>query len=218
MNSERSYSSLLRLSLIIIFTALFLDQALKIWIKTHMMIGQEIHVVKNWFIIHFTENNGMAFGMQFGGESGKIILTIFRIIAAGLIFWYLVTLINKKAHKGLIFTISLIFAGAVGNIIDSAFYGMLFSESNFNIAGFLPKEGVYGSFLHGKVVDMLYFPMIEGHFPSWFPVWKNEEFIFFRPVFNIADSCISVGVFTLIIFQKRFFPKNEEPNKQITND
>ena len=177
-----------------------------------MMLGDEIHVINNWFIIHFTENNGMAFGMQLGGDNGKIFLSVFRIIAVGAIGYYLYTLTKKKANKGLIITISLIFAGAVGNIIDSAFYGLAFSESLFSVAKFLPHEGGYSTFLHGKVVDMLYFPIIEGHFPQWFPVWKSEEFIFFRPVFNLADSCISVGVFTLIIFQKNFFPKKEEQN------
>jgi signal peptidase II len=172
-----------------------------------MILGEEFNVFGNWFIIHFTENNGMAFGMQFGGDNGKIILSIFRIIAVGAIGWYLFSLIKKKASNGLIMTISLIFAGAIGNIIDSAFYGMVFSESIFHVAKFMPQHGSYGTFLHGKVVDMLYFPMIKGTFPDWFPIWKNEEFLFFRPVFNLADSCISIGVFTMIIFQKKFFPK-----------
>ena len=196
-------------ALIIIFSVLLADQYLKFWIKTNMMLGEEFHVFGNWFIIHFTENNGMAFGMQFGGDNGKIILSIFRILAVGAIGWYLYSLIKKKASNGLIITISLIFAGAIGNIIDSAFYGLIFSDSSFHVASFLPKYGGYSSFLHGKVVDMLYFPLIQGHFPNWFPIWKNEEFLFFRPVFNLADSCISIGVFTMILFQKRFFPKDK---------
>ncbi len=145
--------------------------------------------------------------MEFGGNNGKFFLTLFRILASGIIFWYLNSLIKKKAHKGLIITASLIFAGAVGNIIDSVFYGYLFSDSIFQLATFLPSQGGYSTFFMGSVVDMFYFPIIQGHFPAWFPFWKNEEFIFFRPVFNIADSCISIGVFTLLIFQQKFFPK-----------
>lgn len=175
-----------------------------------MLIGTrgEIEVLGNWFILHFTENEGMAFGMKFGGEFGKMILSIFRIIAVIAIGWYLVKLHHQKAATGFIISISLIFAGALGNIIDSAFYGMIFSESTFHqVAHIFPVEGGYSSFLHGKVVDMFYFPIIQGYYPDWFPIWKGQEFIFFRPVFNIADSAITVGVFILIIFQKRFFKK-----------
>lgn len=175
-----------------------------------MYVGEEIHVAGNWFILHFTENNGMAFGMQLAGESGKLILSIFRIIAIVLIGWYLFHLTRRKAHPGLIISIALIFAGAVGNIIDSAFYGMIFGESTyFHTSTFLPEGGGYSSFLHGKVVDMLYFPVIEGQFPAWFPIWGSRDFIFFRPVFNIADSSITIGVFSLLIFQKKFFRKKE---------
>lgn len=201
---------MLKKSLLIIFLILFIDQAVKIWIKTNMYIGQEYSVFGNWFIIHFTENEGMAFGMKFGGEYGKLMLSVFRIIAVGGIGWYLYKLIKENADKLFIICMSLIFAGAVGNIIDSVFYGLIFSESYFNVAQFMPAEGGYGSFLHGKVVDMLYFPIISGNFPDWFPIWKGEEFLFFRPVFNIADSAISVGVVLLIIFQKRFFKKEDK--------
>lgn len=201
---------MLKKSLLIIFLILFIDQVVKIWIKTNMYIGQEYSVFGNWFIIHFTENEGMAFGMKFGGEYGKLMLSIFRIIAVGGIGWYLYKLIKENADKLFIISMSLIFAGAVGNIIDSVFYGLIFSESYFNVAQFMPAEGGYGSFLHGKVVDMLYFPIISGNFPDWFPIWKGEEFLFFRPVFNIADSAISIGVVLLIIFQKRFFKKEDK--------
>lgn len=197
-------------SLIIIFLIILVDQVLKFWIKTHMYIGEEYHVLGNWFLIHFTENYGMAFGIQLAGGFGKLFLSIFRILAVGAIGYYLFTLIAKKANTGLIISISLIFAGAFGNIIDSAFYGLIFSESGYyfnQIATLFPESGGYSSFLHGKVVDMFYFPIIKGHFPDWSPFWANETFIFFRPVFNIADSSITVGVFSLILFQKKLFKK-----------
>jgi signal peptidase II len=194
--------------LLIIFLVLVLDQALKIYIKTHFILGEE-HRIASWFIIHFTENNGMAFGMQFSGQYGKIFLSVFRIAAVSLIGYYLWTLVKRKAHVGLISSFALIFAGALGNIIDSTFYGVLFSDSGYELSTFLPKEGGYAGLLHGKVVDMFYFPLIEGHFPSWFPFWGNEEFLFFRPVFNISDSAITIGVVIILFFQKKFYPKSE---------
>ncbi len=198
-------------SLIIILVILLIDQSLKIWIKTHMFIGQEIHVIGDWFILHFTENNGMAFGMELAGESGKLILSVFRIIAIILIAFYLAKITREKVHPVLVISISLIFAGALGNLIDSAFYGLIFSESAYyHPAQLFPEGGGYSTFLHGKVVDMFYFPVIKGHYPGWFPFWGSQEFIFFRPVFNIADSAITVGVFTLILFQRKLFPKKPD--------
>ncbi|MDD5696220.1 MAG: lipoprotein signal peptidase [Bacteroidales bacterium] len=197
--------------LILILAILFADQFVKIWVKTHMFIGEEIHVFGNWFILHFTENNGMAFGIELAGESGKLILSVFRIIAIILIAFYLSKIIKEKAHRGLLISISLILAGALGNLIDSAFYGLIFSESAYyHPARLFPEGGGYSSFLHGKVVDMLYFPIIKGHYPGWFPFVAGREFIFFRPVFNIADSAITIGVFTLIIFQHRLFPRKSD--------
>ncbi len=179
-----------------------------------MSLGQEFQVFGNWFIIHFTENNGIAFGMEFNFPLGKLILTIFRIIASIGIGWYLYKMSKQKENFLLILSLSLIFAGAVGNIIDSVFYGLIFNDSTYQIANLFPKEGGYGALFHGKVVDMLYFPIIKGNIPQWFPFWKGEDFQFFRPVFNIADSAITVGVFIMLIFQKRIFPKNVEKQEE----
>lgn len=196
---------------LVVLLVLLIDQTSKVIVKTTMTLGQGIPVFQNWFYIYFIENEGMAFGMQFSGEYGKLILSIFRIVAVVFIGWYIHKLILQKAHKGLIVSISMIMAGALGNIIDSAFYGMLFSESTFfTPATFLPEGGGYASLLHGKVVDMLYFPLITADLPSWLPVWGGREFIFFRPVFNFADASITTGVFILLIFQKSFFAFEKE--------
>jgi signal peptidase II len=201
----------------IVLLVLLIDQIIKIYVKTHFFLGDEFRMA-DWAIIHFTENNGMAYGMEFGGEFGKLALSVFRIIAVAGIGYYLWKLNKQNEDRLYITCIALIFAGAVGNIIDSAFYGLLFSDSSYEIAQFLPEEGGYASFLHGKVVDMFYFPMIEGHFPSWFPVWGGEDFIFFRPVFNFADFSISLGVAIIIIYQKRFFTKkpDADTNEPVT--
>jgi signal peptidase II len=200
----------LKKALLIVFLVLLADQVLKFWIKTHMTIGQEIHVMGNWFIFHFTENEGMAFGISFGGAAGKLVLSIFRIIAVIIIAIYISRLSKKSTHPGLIVSFSLIMAGALGNILDSAFYGLIFNQSSYHsVATLFPPDGGYASFLHGKVVDMLYFPIIDTTLPSWVPIRGGEQFIFFRPVFNIADSSITTGVLLLLIFQKKFFAKNE---------
>jgi len=193
-------------SLLLIFLILITDQILKIWIKTHLQIGDEIHIFGNRGMLHFIENNGMAFGMEMGGKPGKLILSVFRIIAIGGIGWFLYSLVEKKAHIGLILAVSAIMAGAIGNIIDSAFYGIIFSESHYDkVAVLFPPEGGYSSFLHGKVVDMFYFPVINTRWPDWLPIKSGESFIFFRPVFNIADSAITCGVISIILFQKKMF-------------
>jgi len=197
--------SLGKKSVLFIILILFIDQALKIWVKTHLEIGQEIRLFGNWSILHFIENNGMAFGMEMGGKNGKFILSIFRIIAISGIGWFLSSLIKKKANTGLILAVSAIMAGAIGNIIDSAFYGMIFSESYNQPAILFPPGGGYSSFLHGRVVDMFYFPVINTQWPDWSPFRPGESFIFFRPVFNIADSSITCGVFSILLFQKKMF-------------
>ena len=191
--------SVLKNSILLVVLILVVDQIVKVWIKTTMMLGDEIPVFGNWFIIHFVENNGMAFGMQLAGKWGKMFLSLFRIVAVGGIAWYLVSLTKKNAPAGLIYSVALVLAGAFGNIIDSAFYGVLFSHSYGQIGTFLAAEGGYASFLHGKVVDMLYFPLIEGRYPEWIPGVGGNPFIFFRPVFNIADSSITIGVMVLLL-------------------
>ncbi|WP_199118422.1 lipoprotein signal peptidase [Pedobacter sp. ASV28] len=189
--------------LLLIFLVLLADQASKTWIKTHMYLGQEYKILGEWFIIHFTENNGMAFGLEFGGEFGKLALSLFRIIAVGGIGYGLHYMIKRKYHRGLILNVALIFAGALGNIIDSVFYGVIYK---------------YESLFHGRVVDMLYFPIVKGTFPSWFPVWGNEPFEFFRPVFNLADAAISIGVITILIFQKTYFKEEIKDEIGINNE
>jgi signal peptidase II len=201
----------LKKAVFIIVLILIIDQALKIWVKTHMHMGQEFSIFGNWFLIHFTENEGMAFGMKLGGSYGKLLLSVFRIIAIIAIGWWLYKVTRKPAPCGLVISISLVLAGAIGNIIDSAFYGMIFSESTLmQVATLFPPDGGYGTFLHGKVVDMLYFPIISGYYPSWFPVLGGDDFLFFRPVFNIADSSITIGVILMILFQKKFFTSPAE--------
>jgi len=198
-------------ALLIIFI-LVADQALKFYIKMHYILGEEHNVIGTWFRLHFVENEGMAWGLKFGGGLGKILLTLFRLIAVILGTFYLRQIIKKKYHTGFIICASLIYAGAFGNLIDSMFYGLIFSNSNpFTVATLFPAGGGYASFFHGQVVDMLYFPIIHTTYPSWFPIksWRGEEFEFFSPVFNLADSSISIGVIALLIWQKKFFPKKE---------
>ncbi len=193
---------------LLIFLVVFVDQALKIYIKTHYHLGETHAVIGSWFRLYFIENEGMAYGWQFGGDWGKLILTLFRMGAVVFGVFYLRKIVEKKYHTGFIICASLIFAGALGNLIDSMFYGMIFQDSNpisLNIAKIFPPHG-YAGFLHGKVVDMLYFPIIRNaHFPHWFPFWGGEDFEFFRPIFNISDASISVGIITILVFQKRFF-------------
>src|SRR4030042_4724160 len=192
-------------AIFLIISILIADQILKFWVKTHMVVGEDIPLFGKWGMLHFIENNGMAFGMEMGGKTGKLILSSFRIIAIFAIGWFLNSIISKKVNLGLILAVSAIMAGAIGNIIDSAFYGMIFSESFSQPAIAFPEGGGYSSFLHGRVVDMFYFPIINTHWPSWSPIKPGESFVFFKPVFNIADSAITCGVISIILFQKRMF-------------
>ena len=199
---------------LLIALILLADQALKIYIKTHYYLGEEHNVLGRFFRLHFVENPGMAWGWKFGGDWGKVILTLFRLVAVIGGVFYLRSIVKKQYHPGFILCAALIFAGAAGNLIDSMFYGMMFNNSDYfmrNIAVLFPRTGGYAGFLHGQVVDMLYFPIIQSHFPSWLPVWGGEDFEFFSPVFNLADASISVGVIAILLWQKRFFPKNEMP-------
>lgn len=194
--------------LLLVFFILLLDQVVKIWIKTHFQLGEEIRVT-DWFIIHFTENPGMAFGLEWGGNWGKLLLSFFRIVTVVFIFWWLRQLVAKKVKMAGIMAVALILAGAIGNIIDSAFYGLLFGSSRGQVAEFMPAGGGYAGFLYGHVVDMLYFPLYKGFLPDWLPLWGGDYFVFFRPVFNIADTAISVGVGLLLLFQKSVFNEEE---------
>ncbi len=192
---------------LLILLILVIDQVSKIYIKTHFMLGEEVEVF-SWFKILFVENEGMAWGAKIPGAYGKLILTSFRIVAIGLIGYWLWDAIKKASPKLLIVSVSLILAGAIGNIIDSVFYGVIFDGSLGQVAT-LFAENPYGQLLKGKVVDMLYFPLYDDILPNWIPIWGGERFVFFEPVFNIADMAISTGFGLLVVFNKKAFPKEK---------
>jgi len=194
-------------AILLIFIILLIDQISKIYIKTHFQLGESVEVF-NWFKILFIENDGMAWGLEIPGDYGKIILTLFRVVAIVAISYWLNKSIKEKAAPVLVLSVALILAGAIGNIIDSIFYGLIFDESYGQIAS-LFAEQAYGELLKGRVVDMLYFPIYEDVLPEWFPVWGGEKFKFFEPVFNVADTSISVGFILLLIFNKKAFPKKD---------
>jgi len=188
------------------FIVLF-DQIIKTWVRTNMYLGQDVHFLGNHGMLHYTENNGMAFGMELGGDLGKLVLTVFRIIAVLAIGYGMVYLIKHKYSRGLIMCVALIFAGALGNIVDSTFYGIIYQNAPI---------------FYGRVVDMFYFPLISGNFPQWVPAWGGQDFIFFRPVFNLADASISVGVIIILLYQKRYFkreiPEVNSPNSEMMEE
>ena len=189
-----------RMAILVVFAVLLIDQIIKIWVKTSMTLHESIHVT-DWFYITFIENNGMAYGMQLGS---KLVLSLFRVVAISVLGYYLWLQVGKKARMGYIVCLSMILAGAVGNLIDCMFYGLCFESSTpYDVASFVSFGDGYAPFLMGKVVDMFYFPMIVTTYPEWFPFWGGEEFIFFSPVFNFADSSISVGVVALLLFFRK---------------
>ena len=206
---------------IVILSVLIIDQALKIYIKTNYAYGGGFNIFGlSWARIYFVENEGMAYGLKIGGEYGKLLLSVFRVLMVIALLVLLAKMIKSNEKLSLLISFSLIIAGAIGNIVDSAFYGMVFSETpqfHGGVAQMFPPEGGYASFLHGKVVDMLYFPMIDTHLPEWIPKWGGDRFIFFQPIFNIADSAITVGVVTLLLFNRSFFTQKEEKNKETLN-
>ncbi|MBN1951183.1 MAG: lipoprotein signal peptidase [Bacteroidales bacterium] len=188
----------------VILGVLVFDQGLKILIKTNMTLGYK-PVFGDWFIINFIENPGMAFGVDIPTKFGKPLLTIFRLVAAFFIAWYLRSLIKKEAPTGFIICLSFIFVGAIGNIFDSLFYGIMFNESTRTaVATIFPDDGGYAHVLYGKVVDMFYFPIIKGHYPDWVPRLGGQDFTFFNAIFNVADAAISVGVASILIFQRKY--------------
>lgn len=207
----------LRNTVLIIALIIIADQALKIWIKTSFTFGDTKLTGLEWFKLYFIENKGMAWGWEFGGEWGKMILTLFRLGAVIFGTWYIGKIVKEKYSKGFIVCAALIYAGALGNLIDSMFYGLIFEDSSYShVAEMFPPQG-YAGFLHGRVVDMLYFPIIrDAHFPSWMPFVGGDDFEFFSPIFNIADASISIGVITLFVFQKKFFRKHHEEEKHPT--
>lgn len=196
----------LRKAYLLIFIILLVDQVSKIYIKTHFVLGEEVEVFK-WFQIHFIENEGMAWGVQIPGTYGKLFLTLFRLVAVTGIGYWLWDAVRKNSSNYLIVAIALILVGAFGNIIDSVFYGVVFDDSYQQVAT-LFTENPYGTWFHGKVVDMLYFPIWHGNLPTWFPIWGGRNFTFFNAIFNIADMAISTGVGILIVFNKKAFHKH----------
>lgn len=203
---------------IIVFAVLVVDQLIKIGVKTHMFLHENIRIT-NWFYIYFTENNGMAFGMEF---LPKLFLTLFRIVAVVLISWYLykITTRKNKVKTGYVICLSFVLAGAIGNIIDCVFYGEIFSQStSYDIARFVPIGQGYSEWLHGQVVDMFYFPIIDTYWPTWMPLCGGDRFIFFSPIFNFADASISCGIIALLIFYSKYLSKGlyESPRGETEN-
>ena len=213
----------LRIALLVLIV-LIIDQTLKVYIKTNFYYHEMVPILgQDWAYLHFVENNGAAFGLSLGGEWGKLALTTFRIITVAILVYFINLLIKRKENMGMIMALSLVFAGAIGNIIDSVFYGLIFSESGFTpaeIAVFMPQEGGYSSLFHGKVVDMFYFPMVDTYWPDWVPFFGGESFQFFRPVFNVADSSIFIGMVILLIFYRDFFSGslNKKDEKEVIEE
>ena len=199
MNNKQRKQTILAISLVA--ALIVIDQVVKIIVKTNMVMGEEFNVIGTWFRIHFTENEGFAFGTSFGGRAGKIALTVFRLLASGAIVWLLCRLLRKGTRTSLVVSLSLILAGAVGNLVDCLFYGRIFSESFYSVATLFPPEGGYAPFLEGRVVDMFYFPLFAFDWPAWLPFVGGQHFEFFNAIFNVADSAVTIGVIWLIVDQ-----------------
>lgn len=203
--------------LFIVFLILLLDQAIKIYVKTHFNLSESVKVSGDWFQLFFIENEGMAFGMTImDSPLGKVILTLFRLVAVSFGFYWVNQLVRKGYGRGLLICASLILAGAAGNLIDSIFYGMIFTDSHTQVARFVPFGTGYAPLLHGKVVDMFYFPLVETTWPSWMPFFGGKRLSFFDPIFNLADAAISVGIITLLLFQKRLLGDKLQDKKSET--
>ena len=196
---------------LLVVLLLVIDQAIKFAVKLNMTIGENIPVFGDWFQICFIENNGMAFGMQFGGSIGKLALSLFRVVLIGFIIVYLRKLIKRAGTPtGVLVGLSLVLVGAIGNVIDCLFYGEIFSASTYTqVAQLFPPDGGYTGFLYGKVVDMFYFPIIDTVLPDWVPFYGRKPFIFFRTIFNFADACISCAVVYMLLFQRKFFTEEK---------
>ena len=200
---------------IIIAVLLLIDQAVKLWVKTHMQIGEEIPLIGDGCLLHFVENEGMAFGMKFGGNVGKLCLSLFRIVASAALTWFIIRLVKKDSRLLLLISLSLILVGAIGNLVDSMFYGLIFNQSYYSVATLFPPEGGYAGFLYGRVVDMFYFPLIDTTWPAWVPWVGGEPFRFFTAIFNVADSAITIGVVLLAIDQ--LFCDKSKTNDETAN-
>ncbi len=199
----------------LIFLILIIDQAVKFWVKTHMEIGEEFFLLgQPWMRIHFVENEGMAYGLSLGGKYGKLLLTLFRFGAIGFLIYLLHKMIKERYSLGLLIFFAMIIGGAVGNLLDSIFYGIIFDDPGYHggIATLFPKEGGYGSWLRGRVVDMLYFPILDFHWPDWVPLIAGRRFQFFQPVFNIADTCITTGIIGILLFYRKIFFNSHKQN------
>ena len=204
-----------RLVVLLVAALIVVDQVVKILVKTNMQIGEDIPLIGEWCRLHFIENEGFAFGMSMGGATGKVVLTLVRLVASAVIAWLLVRMVKGGTRSSLVVSLALIFAGAVGNLVDSCFYGLIFNESYYSVATLFPAEGGYAPLLQGKVVDMFYFPLFEFDWPTWVPLVGGNHFEFFNAIFNVADSAITVGIVWLMIDQFFIAPKykKSEENK-----